>query len=91
MQSSPAIDERDMDAQPDCPAIKSLTGRELECIMLVFKGMTNKGIGQQLGISHRTVEIYRSATLRKLGVANSFMAMHRFLKAGFLDTILERR
>ena len=34
----------------------------------VARGLTNKEIAGQLGISHRTVETHRESLMRKLGV-----------------------
>lgn len=47
--------------------IEQLTHRELEVVAALVRGLTNKQIGQELGISHRTVEIHRSRLMRKLG------------------------
>jgi hypothetical protein len=35
---------------------------------LVVRGRTNKEVGRQLGISHRTVEVYRGRVMQKLQV-----------------------
>ena len=47
-----------------------LTGRELEILKLIAEGFTNKEIGEQLFISHRTVDTHRTNMMRKLGVNN---------------------
>jgi FixJ family two-component response regulator len=49
------------------PSIDDLTQREREVVAGLLRGMTNKQIGQELGISHRTVEIHRARVMRKLG------------------------
>lgn len=49
----------------------SLTPRELEVLRRVADGETNKEIGLALGISPRTVEVHRSASMRKLGARNT--------------------
>lgn len=49
------------------PSVASLTGREREVVAGLVRGLTNKQIGQELGISHRTVEIHRARAMRKLG------------------------
>lgn len=46
----------------------SLSLREREVLAGVVAGHTNKEIAQQLGISHRTVEIHRARLMRKLRV-----------------------
>lgn len=49
------------------PSIGDLTEREREVVLGLIQGLTNKQIGQGLGISHRTVEIHRARAMRKLG------------------------
>ena len=55
--------------RPSSPTINQLTHRELEVVDGLVRGLTNKQIGQELGISHRTVEIHRARLMRKLGAA----------------------
>ena len=43
-----------------------LTEREREVLDLVAAGRTSKEIGEQLGISPRTVEVYRARLMDKL-------------------------
>ena len=51
-------------------ALSALTAREREVLNLVVKGLPNKLIAKQLGISHRTVEQHRSHIFDKLGVTS---------------------
>lgn len=51
--------------------VVDLTRREREIAMLLIEGLTNKHIGQKLGILHRTVEAHRSRMMRKLSAKNS--------------------
>jgi len=44
-----------------------LSAREREVLEGLVLGLTNRSIADALGISHRTVEIYRARLLRKLG------------------------
>jgi DNA-binding NarL/FixJ family response regulator len=37
---------------------------------LVIDGLDNRGIGEALGISPRTVEVHKSRVMAKLGVRN---------------------
>ncbi|WP_332816661.1 LuxR C-terminal-related transcriptional regulator [Sphingopyxis sp.] len=64
------------------PVVNLLTHRELEVVAGLVRGLTNKQIGHELGISHRTVEIHRSRLMRKLGAATL---------AGLLGIILPQR
>lgn len=48
-----------------------LTNREREVASLLRERYTAKEIGRSLGISHRTVEIYRTRLMKKYGVRNA--------------------
>lgn len=48
----------------------TLTQRELDILPRVVAGHSNKDIGQQLGISHRTVELHRTRIMYKTGAQN---------------------
>jgi len=45
----------------------ALTRREREVAILTCRGLTSKEIGQEIGLSHRTVEVYRARLLEKFG------------------------
>jgi PAS domain S-box-containing protein len=61
-------------------AVKAeLTGREREVAALVMKGLTAKEMGKALGISPRTVEIYRARLMRKYQASSSVDLVHRLL------------
>ena len=47
------------------PVTARLTAREREVAAQLMQGLTSKEIGRVLGISHRTVEIYRARLMRK--------------------------
>ncbi|HEX7871743.1 MAG TPA: helix-turn-helix transcriptional regulator [Sphingobium sp.] len=50
--------------------LDALTAREREVLACIARGLTNKRIGIDLGISHRTVEVHRARLMRKLGAHN---------------------
>lgn len=64
------------------PSIDCLTERERDVVAGLVRGLTNKQIGQELGISHRTVEIHRGRAMRKLGTPTL---------AALLTTVLPQR
>ena len=47
------------------PVTAELTAREREVAAQLMRGLTSKEIGRALGISHRTVDIYRARLIRK--------------------------
>lgn len=47
-----------------------LTDRETEILKLIAAGFSNKEIGDQLFISHRTVDTHRTNLMKKLDVSN---------------------
>lgn len=52
------------------PVSTTLSAREREVMALVVDGMDNRGIGDRLGISPRTVEVHKSRVMTKLGARN---------------------
>lgn len=68
-------------------SIERLSPREKQVLEGIARGLTNKEIGLELGISHRTVEVHRAKLMRKLNVTNlaSLLAIafseHRRLSA----------
>lgn len=57
----------------------SLTPREREVAAQVMQGLTAKEIGRALGISHRTVEIYRARLMRKYQASTTADLVHRLV------------
>ena len=56
-----------------------LTPREREVAALLIQGLTSKGVGKRLGISPRTVDVYRARLMRKLGAATTAELVTRLL------------
>jgi len=56
------------DAAGAAASLELLTAREREVLDGVARGLTNKEIASELGISHRTVETHRESLMRKLGI-----------------------
>ena len=64
--------------------LQRLTRREREVLSGLAKGFTNKAIGENLGISSRTVEIHRAHLIEKLDV-HSFSELLRIVYESELD------
>ena len=63
----------------------SLTPRERAVLEHVARGLGNKQIAAQLGISERTVKFHVSAVFTKLGAANRTDAVARAAQAGLIQ------
>ena len=61
------------------PVTTGLTAREREVAAHLMEGLTSKQIGRALGISHRTVEIYRARLMRKYKASTAADLVHRLL------------
>lgn len=61
-----------------------LTDREKEVLQLAAQGLTNKEIGQKLGLSMRTAQAHLSHSFAKLGVASRTEAIVYGLRQGWL-------
>lgn len=55
------------------------TAREREIAALLVEGLTSKLIGRRLGISPRTVDVYRGRLMRKHGAATTAELVHKLL------------
>src|SRR5690606_22268618 len=61
-------------------AVKAeLTPREREVAAQLMQGLTSKGIGRALGISHRTVELHRARLMRKYNAATTGELVQKLL------------
>jgi DNA-binding NarL/FixJ family response regulator len=65
-------------------AVEALTEREIEVLRLAAKGLTNKAIGQELGISDRTVQGHLANIYGKLQVGSRTEAVTEALKQGWI-------
>jgi PAS domain S-box-containing protein len=57
-----------------------LTPREREIAALLVEGLTSKLVGRRLGISPRTVDVYRARLMRKTGAATTPELVNRLLQ-----------
>jgi PAS domain S-box-containing protein len=67
------------DLSPRRPVQAALTAREREVAAHVMTGLTSKQIAKVLGISHRTVEIYRATLMRKYKASTTADLAQRLL------------
>ena len=64
--------------------VESLTSRELEVLRLAARGLTNRTIGRELRISHRTVQGHLANIYGKLGVNSRTEAVTEALRRGWI-------
>ena len=64
------LHEQLVESQSMSERLANLTVREKEVMMLVIEGLTSKEIAERLGISFRTVEVYRARIMQKSGSSN---------------------
>lgn len=62
-----------------------LTARELQVLVLIADGLTNREIGQQLGMVEQSVKNHISNLLRKLRATNRTAAVTAARQAGLLS------
>lgn len=63
--------------------VMSLTAQQQAVLRLMAKGLRNRQIGEELGLTEKTIKIYRSALVRRLGVSSAAEAMRLAIEAGF--------
>lgn len=71
-------------AMEDDEAPVLLTPRELEILVLLSDGMSNKSVARALDISQHTVKFHVESIFRKLGVASRAEAVAKGLKRGLM-------
>jgi len=67
-------------------SLDGLTERERDVLIRVARGLSNKEIAAELGISARTVESYRDSLMRKTGLRNVAALTRLALEAGLLSS-----
>ncbi|MGE5027183.1 MAG: response regulator [Betaproteobacteria bacterium] len=77
----PVMDER-MQGKLGQETSSGLSSRELEIVGLVARGMSNKAIGETLGLSDNTVRNHLRSILEKLGLVNRVQVATFALKHG---------
>ena len=68
----------------DRPPCSQLSGRELEVLELIVKGLSNREIGETLGISEATVKWHVSIILSRLNVSDRTQATVAALQRGIV-------
>jgi len=64
--------------------LPSLTAREKEILRLVWEGLRNREIGDELKVSVKTVEVHRANIMKKLGARNAAQMIKTGIETGFI-------
>ena len=64
--------------------IEPLTAREVQVLELLAEGLSNKAVGERLGISDQTVKFHVASISAKLGAANRTDAVRRAVRRGLI-------
>jgi DNA-binding NarL/FixJ family response regulator len=72
-------------AAPDTDPLAGLSPRERQIIIMVAWGQSSTAIGQQLHLSPKTVDTYRSRLMAKIGVSDITGLVRFALRTGLID------
>jgi FixJ family two-component response regulator len=73
--------KRKQEDSPHDPLQDLLTPREKEVLEVIVQGLTHRQIGDQLGISPRTVEVHKGRIMEKLGVRTLAELLRKTMKS----------
>lgn len=71
--------------EPSAAALDALSSRERQVLRLVVRGATSVVIGEQLHLSPKTVDSYRSRLMTKLGVSDLPALVRLAIREGLLS------
>lgn len=66
------------------PTLQSLTARQLDVLLMLDQGLTNRDVALQLGLSEKTVKNHITALFNALGAGNRLQAIRKARDAGLL-------
>lgn len=76
------VNRQDTEMPPVCDEI---TSREQEVLTLIAEGLTNAAVGEQLGISVKTVDRHRENIMQKLNMHNRVELVKYAIRVGLID------
>ena len=71
-------------AASDEVLLEPLTDREREVLQLLAEGLSNRAVGETLGVTEHTAKFHVNAILSKLGARSRTEAVVRAMRAGLL-------
>jgi NarL family two-component system response regulator LiaR len=82
----PSVASRLVDAIATDQPVERLTPREREVLVLVGRGMSNKRIARELGLSEKTVKTHVANVLHKLGATDRTQAAVYAVRTGLIPS-----
>jgi two-component system response regulator NreC len=82
---NPGKNTNQFDSESEAVLLSRLTEREVDVLKLIAEGLSNKEIGDELFISHRTVDTHRTNLMKKLEVHNIAGLIKFSIKSGLLS------
>lgn len=82
---NPGKSTHQFDSESEAVLLSRLTEREVDVLKLIAEGLSNKEIGDELFISHRTVDTHRTNLMKKLEVHNIAGLIKFSIKSGLLS------
>ncbi len=79
-----------MDTDVFTPHVEHLTGREMQVLGLISRGLSNREIAEELVVTPGTVKWYNKQIYRKLGVNSRTKAIAQANKTGLLERAPEK-
>ena len=70
---------------PDFPELDRLTPREREVLAALGRGLSNRGLAEELFVSEKTIKTHVSSVLMKLGLADRVQAALFAVRVGLAD------
>jgi len=74
-----------LDENNETKTEKKLTPRQIEVVRAIGKGLSNKLIAYQLGLTEGTVKVHITVILKILGVTNRTAAVIEAVKQGYIN------
>ena len=62
--------------------LHGLTPREYQVALMVGRGLSNKEVGRELGVSDGTVKLHLHSIFQKLGARNRYGLIQRMVSSG---------
>jgi DNA-binding NarL/FixJ family response regulator len=74
-----------MRSAPKIPVPRPLTAREIEVLVLIAEGLSQKEVGKKLCISPKTVEQHKANIYAKIKVKNAVGVARFAIREGYME------